>query len=452
VLGNTVLDPTATWREVNLTGIDRHAYWIMPLFVVAQVPWYKLVGFGLIQLRLLSTAWGIVLLFAWWRILCRLAADRIAAWLTLFLLAVDFNVIFAASAGRMDMMAVALGSCGLAIYLDRREASLPQALFFGMSLVACACLTHPNGVFFSFDLLFLAMYFERRQFFQFRALLAATTPVALAIVGWGLYISRDSALFAAQFAGNAGGAQGRFFALLHPFLAFRNELVNRYFTGFGMPPFSEGASTLKVIVLAAWFGSAAAMVVDSGVRKTRGHRALLMLLTIHLTLLALLDGFQQSFYMIYVEPLFIAVFAVVMTTWWAARPQRRWLVAAYVAVVVLVHVAVTGGRMRVNPYRNRYLPALEFVRAQAESGKTVMASTEMALGLNYAYSVTDDYRLGYRSAKHPDVIVVDEGRYQPWIELLAGQDAGNYAYIQDILAHQYRLVYDRPGYKIYERR
>src|SRR5262249_5153572 len=156
----------------------------------------------------------------------------------------------------------------------------------------------------------LALYFERWQFFRWHPLLAAATPVALAIIGWGLYISRDPALFAAQFAGNAGGAQGRFFALLHPFLAFRTELWNRYFTGFGMPPCSEGASPLKIIVLAAWFGSAAAMVVDSGVRKARGHGALLMLLTVHLTLLALLDGFQQSFYMIYVEPLFIAVFAI----------------------------------------------------------------------------------------------------------------------------------------------
>src|SRR6516162_9544166 len=61
-MANTALDPTATWREVNLTGIDRHAYWIMPLYVVAQVPWYEIAGFGLMAMRWFSVFWGLVAL------------------------------------------------------------------------------------------------------------------------------------------------------------------------------------------------------------------------------------------------------------------------------------------------------------------------------------------------------------------------------------------------------
>jgi hypothetical protein len=31
----SVLDPTAAWRGVNLQGIDRHTYWVMPLYILA---------------------------------------------------------------------------------------------------------------------------------------------------------------------------------------------------------------------------------------------------------------------------------------------------------------------------------------------------------------------------------------------------------------------------------
>src|SRR5439155_11835173 len=123
VMANTVLDPTATWRQVQLEGIDRHTYWIMPLYVVAQVPWYKVTGFGLMQMRVFSTLWGLVALFAWFRILRTLADDRAVAYATLACLAVDFQFVYGASAGRMDMMAVALGSLGIALYLDLREKS-----------------------------------------------------------------------------------------------------------------------------------------------------------------------------------------------------------------------------------------------------------------------------------------------------------------------------------------
>ena len=80
-----------------------------------------------------------------------------------------------------------------------------------------------------------------------------------------------------------------------------------------------------------------------------------------------------------------------------------------------------------------------------------MASSEMGLELGFTSSLTDDFRLGYRSGKRAGLIVLDEARYQPWIELLAGQDPGNYQFIQRLLREEYRLVYDRAGYKIYQR-
>src|SRR5438067_2435947 len=58
VIANTVLDPTAAWRQVRLDRIDQHAYWILPLYVDAQAGWYTLVGFGLFSMRAPSCARG----------------------------------------------------------------------------------------------------------------------------------------------------------------------------------------------------------------------------------------------------------------------------------------------------------------------------------------------------------------------------------------------------------
>src|SRR3954447_5223085 len=67
--GTSVLDPTAAFRQNNLTGITQHTYWIAPLYGVAQAVWYSVVGFGLMHQRYLSAAWGLLAMWAWFRIL-----------------------------------------------------------------------------------------------------------------------------------------------------------------------------------------------------------------------------------------------------------------------------------------------------------------------------------------------------------------------------------------------
>ena len=80
-----------------------------------------------------------------------------------------------------------------------------------------------------------------------------------------------------------------------------------------------------------------------------------------------------------------------------------------------------------------------------------MASSEMAFRLGFTPMFVDDYRLGYRSGRRADILVLDEARYQPWIALLATQDPPNYRFIERLLTSEYRLVYDQAGYMIYQR-
>jgi hypothetical protein len=208
---------------------------------------------------------------------------------------------------------------------------------------------------------------------------------------------------------------------------------------------------LKMTVLGAFVASAGVFFGMAKFRGQRGYRALMGLFLIHVVMLAAIDGFKQSFYQIYVEPLWIAVLAVVVAQAWRMWPRTRWVLATALAAVLMVQLSVTAGRWRANPYGTRFLPAVGFLQANAASESSVMASSEMGLKLGFTASLIDDYRLGYRSGKRADLIVMDEARYQPWIALLAGQDPGNYSFIQRMLREDYRVVYDRPGYRIYQR-
>ena len=141
--GTSVLDPTASFRTNNLTGIREHTYWIVPLFPLAEAAWFRAIGFGLMQVRYLSILWGLVALWAWYRMLKILSGDERVAVLALGLMAVDFTFAWTASVGRMDMMAAALGGAGLTAFLILRERNFTRAVLVSQSLIVAAGLTHP---------------------------------------------------------------------------------------------------------------------------------------------------------------------------------------------------------------------------------------------------------------------------------------------------------------------
>ena len=119
--------------------------------------------------------------------------------------------------------------------------------------------------------------------------------------------------------------------------------------------------------------------------------------------------------------------------------------------IAIVQLAVTGSRIRQNPYRNSYLEAARLLQTHAANGATVIASAEWAFALGFDNHLVDDFRLGFRSGKKGDVIIMDEGRYGPWIAELAWQDPANHSYIQRMLAQEYSLINGDGYYKIYVR-
>lgn len=451
VMANTVLDPTASFRGIRLDGIQKHTYWVMPFYMLAQAAWYQAVGFGLFSMRALSILCGLAGLAAWYWTMRAVSEDRAAALATMALLSVDFAYNWSAAAGRMDAMCVALGSWGVALYLLLRQRFYLRAVIASNVLVAAALFTHPNALLFFLDLVFLTLYLDTRRILHYKALAWAAAPYLAGLAGWGLYIAKAPDLFRAQFFSNAGNPADRLLILRHPLTALLREITDRYLRHFGLAAYSHGFSRTKLLVLGAYGIAAVVFFVSGRFRRQGGYRALMGIALVHLAGLCVLDGFKSPLYLIYVIPVLAAMCAAVAVAWWRTRTAPRFVLAAVMGAVVAVNTATIVQRARPNAYRNEYLAAAEFMKTHAEPAQAITASAEMGFELGFTPRLTDDYRLGYYSGKQSDFIMVDGARYGAWIPLLAQQDPGNYEYIQKLLANDYRVIYDRQGYKIYQR-
>jgi hypothetical protein len=443
-MGTSVLDPTASWRSVNLAGINQYTYWIMPLYPVAEAAWYKATGFGLFSMRAFSVLWGFIALVTWFLFLQSLTGDFAAAFLAAWIAAIDFQFLWSASAGRMDMMAAALSFSAFAAYLAWRQSRLTLAVLMAHSLIAAAVFTHPVAAMAFVGLVFLSLYLDRHVLGR-RHLLVALAPYLAGAAGWSFYILQNPAVFRAQFFGNASDRWNVFSV---PLTALKMEVAGRYLETYGLGLSTEGASRLKLLILACYVLGVLGCLLTPGIRRQKGYRALLILTAIYMLLLPLIDGFQQTFYLVHILPMFAGLLAGWIVWSWRVRPLRRPLLAGILLCLAGVQCSVLAYRVWRNPYKSSYLKAGQFLKTRPG---LVMASSEWAFQLGFDGPLVDDFRLGFRSGKRPDVIVIDEGRYGPWIENLAAQDPANYGYIRTMLAEDFRLASDQGYYKIYAR-
>lgn len=443
-MGSPVLDGTS-W----LPGINQHTYWVLPLHLVTQAGWYKLFGFSLLSLRLLSAFFGLVALVAWFVIMKRLAMDYRVALLTAALLAVDYSFVMGASFGRMDLMCAALGFAGLAAYLSLREKHFAWAVLAGHTLVAASGLTHFMGILHFAGLIFLMLYFDRRRI-KWRYVALAAVPYVIGAMGWGLYILQDPTVFAAQFKANATTG-GRLQGLRAPWLGFLHEFTERYRAAFGLGDQSPGHSAIarvKALILVAYLAGIVGAFATRRIRQSRGLRALLLLTTIYFVIMAVLDGQKLAWYLVHIVPLYTALLATWLVHTWQTARVPRLAIAAAVAALLLLQVGGVVQRMRANEYRASYAPATDYLKSHMQPSTLIMGSAELGFALGFNEHLVDDSFLGYYSGKRPDFVVVDE----IYAESFQGSQVERpaiYAHIDRLLTTQYKLVYDQSFYRIY---
>jgi 4-amino-4-deoxy-L-arabinose transferase-like glycosyltransferase len=447
-MGTAVLQsPEGT--GAHLEGLDRYTYWVMPLYLVTQAVWYKVLGFSLFSMRALSISWGLVALLVWFVVVKVLSGNPRIALLAVSLIAVDSTFVSRAAEGRMDIMCTALSIGGCAVYLLARTRSLDGAIVISHTLVALGGLTHPNAALGGLALLYLTWYFDRSHLRAYHLPLAAA-PYALAAVAWGLYILQAPALFVSQFGGNASG---RLSGLAAPLDAIKAEIVTRHLEGHGLGGHWAGSVVrLKLLVLLAYAIGVGASATIRAIREQKGCRPLLVLTAVTFGFMSLFIGIKAHVHLIHIIPLYAALVAFTLYGAWTKRLLPAPLVITAAAGLFSLQIGGVAYAMSKNPYGTQYMPAVSFLSRQIEQTPgLVLGTAELGFQLGFTDQLVDDLAMGYYSGKRPRYLVVNP-RYEEHWRQVAISHPDLWRYVDGARREEYRKLYDYNGYKIYARR
>lgn len=447
-MGSPVIEEAGT----RLKNIGQRTYWVLPLHLLAQAGWYKLFGFSLLSMRMLSTFWGLVALLSWFFIMKALSKDRQIALLMLALLSIDYVFIVGASLGRMDLMSAALGFAGFAVYLNLRERNLHWAILLSQCCIVASGLTHPNGILHFTGLLFLTLYFDRRRI-RWQHAGIAIIPYLVGGMGWGLYLLQDPSAFVAQFTSNTTTG-GRMAGFKEPWMAVARELSWRYGRAFGLGPHSvghDGPIYLKSIILLAYFIALMGVLFTRSLRKHEGYRALLWMTAIYFVMLAILDGQKETPYLLHILPLHIAMLAIWVRWCWTRRLVPAWIMAACFVVFASIQIGGILYRMKQDTYHTLYVPAVSYLKQHAKPSDSITGTPTLGFGLGFNDQLKTDVRLGYVSGKRPEWIVVGDD-YESSFKEYQAADPQLYEYTNRLLTDEYTKVYENPAFRIYTRR
>ena len=443
--GTTVMET----ENSPLTRIEQRTYWVMPLFLLNAAASFKVLGFSLFSLRLVSIFWGLVLISAFYFIILKLTQNRTNALLSLAFVACNYIVLSNASLGRGDTMCAALGFAALAIYLLLRERNLLLAVLLSQTLVTFAGLTHPNGILAFFGLLFLTFFYDFRSI-GWRHIAVALAPYLFFGSLFGLWVWQDPQAFKDQFIDNAL-MSGRMDGFSSPFSGIVKEFTIRYPRSFGLLESSAGHSGpiyLKSLLLFGYIAGILGVIFTKQLRRNRNILALLILTAIYFVVMSLLDGQKLAVYLIQIIPLYCALLSV-----WIYHLREKRLVPAPLLILGASGFLLlqTGGiilRAKQNTYANYYLPAVEYLNQNAIADDTILGGAEIRFALTSPAKHYADGRFAFYTGKRPTYIVYDPGVEDSW-KSSKTHFPEFYEYFPQLLNNEYRVAYENTAFKIY---
>jgi hypothetical protein len=451
--------PIIVSEGTPLVRLASHTYWVMPLYLLVQAAWFKVVGCTLLASRSISVLAGLGVLIATFVLVWKFAHDPIPAALSVLLLGIDFNFVSVGSLARMDMLTAAFGFGALGSYLLLRERNVSWAVFVSQSLVVCSGMTHPNGVIHAVGLLFLTLYLDARSI-RPRHLLIAALPYLVAAGAWVLFISRDVEAFRSQFAFNASQG-GRFNGFVHPLAALRQELVVQYGESFG---FAYRESHFKLVVLGAYFAGVTTLLALRPLRKQRGESALLWL-ALGYFLIQTLFNQKVWVYLVHILPLYAAILAVVFCSVWDRRLMPRVAVAAPLLALCLFQTV--GAAYQFKGKLNRrtdYERAVAFIKSREGSNALVVADAAFGFDLGLGGQLMDaaialrtgaetqaSVSLGCVGDRRVNMVVID-GHYEEELNYIQRHWPNEGATVSRELEDRFHLINDQHSYKVYSAR
>jgi 4-amino-4-deoxy-L-arabinose transferase-like glycosyltransferase len=440
-MGSPIIHPKGTWLAGELTGIQTHTYWIMPGYPLLQTIWYRIFGFGVMQMRAISIAAGLLVIWAWAFLIWKIAGNRLAACLTAAVLAADVTFLYGASDGRMDMTTAAFGSLGLALFVCFRERSLTLSLLASNALIAAAVLCHPNGVVYAFLLLLFVARYDTRAL-RWRHLLSLT-PYFVFLAAWAIYILQQPVYFAAQFKANAEPPLGsRMDGLRHPLNMFVMEFT-RYLDHFGgYSPWAQLPHMMRIVPFLYW--ACLIWILAEGVLKRNRSRAFLGTCAVAtFVFMGVFITLKSASYLVAIQPLYAASIAL------AVCPEAgRW---ARIPLSILTVLLVAQGlgfsnALHRNEYRDGYIPAVSYLKEHASQQASISGSPGLRFGLPTYHLVSDS-----RLHEPVEYIVADRWYRFDWGFVYRTYEPQTEVEVLRKL-EMYEKVFDRGGWTIFRRR
>jgi hypothetical protein len=447
-LGTPVLE-----EKEGLRGIQWYTYWGLPFHLLNLAAVYKLFGFGLLATRAVSVAYSLLALTAVFLLVYALTRERLVAGLAVGFVAFEYNFLLAASFGRMDMPATALGLSAYAAYLWlRRGGRLTQALLVANTLLVLCGLTHPAAVLYAAGFLFLVLYYDRHQL-RWRHLLPTLAPYLAGATAYGAYILQSPESFVDQIRFNAT-AGGRLSGLTNPARALWLEVTLRYRNVLGFPEehfaAHAGPIFLKALPWAAFLAGLLSCVAVRHLRRAPEYRPLLVLWGIHFLGLALLEGQKISVYVIHITPCFAILWSVALAEFWRKKRLPRPLLAGAALLVVAIQAGGILLKIRIDTLHNNYAPVVAFLQRTVLPGDIVVGNAALGFGYSFDRGLLDDSLLGCRTQKAPAYLVLDEV-YRSNVRLLEQSRHPCAGFIARQLGQEYVKVYDRGFYQVLAR-
>lgn len=445
--GTTVLET----EQSPLTRIEERTYWVMPLFLLNVAAAFKTFGMSVLTMRLVSVFWGLALLGAWYFIVLKLSGNRNIALLSLLLIAGNYTITDTSSLGRMDIMCAALGFSALAIYLWRRETDLTSAVLLGQCFVVLSGLTHPNGIFAFFGLLFLIVYLDFRRL-NLKIVAVALLPYLIGGTAFGIWVLQDVEAFKAQFIDNALMG-GRMSGANSPLSGIIREFTEKYPHAYGLGATSGGHSGpiyLKSLIILSYIAGVFGVIFTKSLRQNRNYFILLVLTGIYFVLMSLIDGQKQTPYLVHIVPFYCALLAVWLQWIWQKNTIPRPLIIGAVAALMLLQIGGMAMRIKQNTYGNYYVPLTHFLQENVAENDLMMCGSDIAFASGFPKNYLVDGRYGYYTGKRPKFLIYDSSTENSWRG--AKETAPQlYEHLPRLL-QDYEIVYENAAYKVYQRR
>lgn len=417
-----------------LTRIDRRAYWMMPLTQYVQAAWYGIVGWGLVQQRLISVLAGMLGLLIWFDLVRRLSKDELLAWFATFLLAFDYTYITGACMGRMDMLGWLFGLGALYAHekFFARRPLLARAL--SAAALCAAAMTHPLAF-----VVWGAVYFVR-CLLQLRQLKLSQAGVfAVPVFG-------TAALFALWISFDVGAFRDQMMAQSGFRLAIRLDEARRYLVMYGLSPDPFSGDLLKSLPALTFLGAGAFLLFRwREVSGLPGLRQVLSLGAVAVLTLAVADDRKWACYGVHVAPWIAVVSAYAIRAMWKSR--MRVIVAGWLCLYLLAPLRAGAYVVQRHSFDRIYRPAVAALEKLAGNKRTVFAPAEFRFA--YRGPFVFDERLGFLSGRSVPAMALDKAGIRT---ILAWSRQGNprlYAHVQSMLNRVCTLRYENQKYSVY---